>query len=196
MAETYTIPGPCRIHVGTGVAPNADEATIKALDALGFAADDDLFRVSLEYLNNPIQSSDTGQENSEYVYAGLTATISGTLAKWDPAVTTEFLQAPGSTVNVSQGVGAGVIGTPLIVDDTTSRAISIGIVPLASGKDLYFFPRCYFDGQFEIFDMGNVNMKATFSVTAFRVGSTADAVDALPDGTDTSSVVYRKLTTT
>lgn len=195
MAADFTIPGPCSLYVGTGVDPSANEAAILALDQLGFATDDDLFRVQFQYLNNIVQASDTGEEIAEAVYAGLTATISGTLSKWDPDAATEFMQAPGSTVTAANGIGAGIIGTPLIVE-AAAKTVSVAIVPETAGQSIYFFPRCYVEGEFSIFDMGNTNLKAGFSVNAFRVGASSGDEDALATGAAATEIVYRKIAKT
>lgn len=195
MAQEYTVPGPVQVYIGTGVSPAATISTLTSLDALGFASDDDLIRVEIEYLNNPVSASDTGDENSEYVYAGMTVQISGTLSKWDPVVATEFVQGTGSTVAANAGFGAGVIGTTLLVPGSSSSALSLALVPLAAGKEAWFFPRCYVDGPFALSDMGNTNMKAGFSATAFRVGTLAGEVDDLPSGSTATQFVFKKLTT-
>lgn len=195
MAADFIIPGPCSVYIGTGVDPSSNEAAILALDQLGFATDDDLFRVQFQYLNNAVQASDTGEETAESVYAGLTATVSGSLSKWDPNAATEFVQAPGSTVLASAGIGAGVIGTPLIATGAAAT-LSLAIVPLAAGETIYFFPRCYVEGEFTIFDMGNTNLKAGFSVNAFRVGAGSGDEDALATGSTATEIVYRKITKT
>ena len=192
---TYTVPGPVTVYIGTGVSPAASIGTLTGLDPLGYAADDDLIRVEMEFFNNGVSASDTGDEISEYVYTGMVATISGTLAKWDPQVATEFLQAPGSTVTAANGIGAGIIGTTLLVPGSSSIALSLALVPDAPGKDAYFFPRCYVDGPFSLSDMGNTNMKGGFSATAFRIGTLAGDVDDLPSGSTATQFVYRTLTT-
>lgn len=168
----FQVMGPARLII----VPNGE--SIGDGEVLGYAEDDDLIRVSIRKFHRELRASDTGDEPAQYVYRGVTATITGTMTKWDVGELAILETMPGETLLTAVGArGAGTVGTTLFQSSVIPQEFGFAIDPVMGGSSAYptryMFGRCVHvdEAGFELIDWGNDSVKLAFSFTAVRDSS-------------------------
>jgi hypothetical protein len=178
MASTFQVQGPTALEWSTD-----DGSTYTQI---GFSGNDQLFSVDIEYSNNIITATDTGEEPAEVVYTGAIAVLTCQLVKWDVAQVALIQVPPGGT-----GEGdAGVIGSRWV---TGNHSFGIQFEPVTAGRDIYTFERCILNGPqaVQFSDFGNKEQVLTMQFLAFRDGGT----NVIGDGSSATQALYTKTAT-
>lgn len=165
----FQVMGPARLIL----VPSGEAVTDG--EVLGYAEDDDLIRVNFQKRHRELRASDTGDEPAQFVFRGSTATITGTLTKWDTGELAILETMPGETLLTAVGArGAGTVGTTLLQSPVIPQEFGLAIDPVLGGSSAY--PTRYLFGRvvhveeagFELIDWGNDSIKLAFSFLALR----------------------------
>ena len=143
MALAFEVHGPTLVtwHNTAGTAGPALE--------LGYTDNNDLISLELEYPNEPIFTTRSGNIPEAFVHLGVIGRLTMTLVKWDAAQLEDLTHAlPGGAGNESE---VGTIGGLKV---STDGNFSLKIAGTASG-DAYVMKSCWLDGPVRRLDFGN-----------------------------------------
>lgn len=177
MAASFQVQGPTELQWSVDDGTN--------YNSLGFSGNDQLFSVDIEYSNNIITATDTGEEPAEVVYTGAIAVVTCQLVKWDTTQISAMQIPPGGTAEGD----AGVIGTRWVTGD---HYFWLRFEPTTASRDRYVFKRCVLNGPqaFQMGEYGNTAETRTLQFLAFRDGGAA----AIGDGSSATADLYVKET--
>jgi hypothetical protein len=169
MALGFMVEGPTTVQT-------TNLGTFSTFADLGYTDNNDLVSVDVEYLQETIESSDTGRVPVDVINMGVIATVNMTLVKWDDTKLQNLLEFP------SGGAGqVGTIGLRMFGNGSSDYRFKLKLV----GDDKTFtFHRCHFEARaVRMFDFGNRARRVGLSITCLPEWSGTAAVPA-PASTD------------
>ena len=169
MALAFEVHGPTQV-----LFSNSAGATPSAV--LGYTDNNDLISLELEYPQEPIFTTRSGNIPEAYIHMGIIGKLSMTLVKWEAdELDTLHIALPGGAANPSD---VGTIGG---IKSDGDGNFSIQIAGASSGTE-YTMKNCYLDGPIRRLDFGNKPSRIGLNIICLpyeSVAGTLAATDAV-----------------
>tara|TARA_R110000824_G_scaffold182887_2_gene363888 strand:- start:21 stop:551 length:531 start_codon:yes stop_codon:yes gene_type:complete len=159
------------VHGPTLVTWNNAAGTASPANNLGYTDNNDLISLELEYPNEPIFTTRSGNIPEAFVHLGVIGRLTMTLVKWDHEQLEDLMHAlPGSAALESE---VGTIGG---LKTSGSGNFSLKIASTASG-DAYVMKSCWFDGPVRRLDFGNKPSRIGLNIICTPHEATPNTLD-------------------
>ena len=148
MATSFTVSGPTMVQVATAEGTYVD---------LGMADNDNLPQVTITDHIHEIKTSASGAVPEEMVLQGISATITVTLVKWDPAIWTN-LQTHQRGAQFTATIGRMIVAE--------EKFFGLRLAPVTTDRPGYEFPVCYLMNDTTDSQFGNVERRLAITFKA------------------------------